>query len=378
MRSCCHEAKTSKIAIVYANKKLHVTAFNIPDALDWAGKIIANSPDSVRNIKAAANTNTTPRNALHGDSTKPNESRLDEDEFSPLADFTMSFTPFVEKITAFEIAAMSLYEVHHQIEPSISDIAQKAGLPRELVHAFFTRVLCARISKQLGALQVGKRPGTYDHTLFRALCTNIEMWFLEDAERIDLRKEFESKSYAQRPKGYLSCRQGSRPEMEDRHMLLPYTDVVFSKQTAAISFFGIFDGHGGPNCAEYVASMLVDVLFSQENSFQSDVKKSLQGAFSKTNEMYKDASERLQWPSKLGSTAVTCCIKDKKAWFAWAGDSSAIVFWKDGRSKTIVDPPHKPSVAVRPLCTATYFQMNTDIHQLFSRNKVVSSDLGAM
>eukprot|EP01084_Bolivina_argentea_P082570 149501_1 len=55
--------------------------------------------------------------------------------------------------------------------------------------------------------------------------------------------------------------QGIRPTMEDQVVVESTLNVFGSKCTSGqLSLYGVFDGHGGSQCAEYCASRLISIL----------------------------------------------------------------------------------------------------------------------
>lgn len=98
-------------------------------------------------------------------------------------------------------------------------------------------------------------------------------------------------------------------------------------------FLAVYDGHGGPEAAEYAQKNLHKKLISQLEISQleqeTNIKAALTNSFLETDEdlQGKYRNEKMN----AGSTAVVALIdKDKTLHVAWAGDSRALVI-RDGK-----------------------------------------------
>eukprot|EP00029_Vermamoeba_vermiformis_P008454 TRINITY_DN3963_c0_g1_i2.p1 TRINITY_DN3963_c0_g1~~TRINITY_DN3963_c0_g1_i2.p1 ORF type:complete len:478 (-),score=110.62 TRINITY_DN3963_c0_g1_i2:105-1397(-) len=121
--------------------------------------------------------------------------------------------------------------------------------------------------------------------------------------------------------------------MEDAHLLeAPWVD-----DNTAI--FGVFDGHFGTKCSEYVARSLPEVLRAHPK-FNEDVHLALTESFLHVDkEFLKQASAE-----KLGdgSTGVVTLIKNEKIYCANTGDSRAVLC--EGGKTVALSEDHKPEV----------------------------------
>lgn len=70
--------------------------------------------------------------------------------------------------------------------------------------------------------------------------------------------------------------------------------------------------------------------------FDSNIKVAIKETFLKTQDHLTSIPD-----GGAGSTAVVIIIKGKKLYVAWAGDSLATLFFKQGEYDELVDP-HKP------------------------------------
>ncbi|KAK6456473.1 ser/thr protein phosphatase [Scheffersomyces xylosifermentans] len=133
--------------------------------------------------------------------------------------------------------------------------------------------------------------------------------------------------------------QGYRMTMEDAH------DVRINEDES-LAVFGVFDGHGGKTCSDYLADHLVKYIFKHLNSYQNkaslplkDYMKIIKDAFFKVDH---DLS-RMANLVNCGSTGIVATVvKDKYIVVANTGDSRCILSI-DGVAKTL-SFDHKPII----------------------------------
>ena len=171
--------------------------------------------------------------------------------------------------------------------------------------------------------------------------------------------------------------QGWRKHMEDAHMTS--LDIGPNKDT---NLFGIFDGHGGREVALYVGHHFAEELIKNENFLNNDIKTALESNYLKMDEMMLSESGRQELISEFkkskeenikirentknsqiemlrevidpkeqpdakismftGTTACILCIKDKKLFFANAGDSRSVLCKNGEAIPMSID--HKPEI----------------------------------
>jgi protein phosphatase 1L len=121
---------------------------------------------------------------------------------------------------------------------------------------------------------------------------------------------------------------GRRGEMEDAHLAACFK---LEGQDNPVQLFGVFDGHGGKEAAEYVRDHLTDTLQSTLykflREFQTDkftntvVWNALKMTFVTLNEQFKT-----EYPlSAKGTTATVAMILNGQLWTANVGDSRTIL-----------------------------------------------------
>jgi serine/threonine protein phosphatase PrpC len=109
-----------------------------------------------------------------------------------------------------------------------------------------------------------------------------------------------------------------------------------------ISYFGIFDGHGGEGCSEYLKENFLQCLVKNPN-FPIDIKKCLIETFSEIEEkFFKEKCSSTEKYDGSGSCALTVLIFDNKLYIANLGDSRAILSLNGGNKVKQLTIDHKP------------------------------------
>ncbi|XP_043203638.1 uncharacterized protein LOC122371405 [Amphibalanus amphitrite] len=138
------------------------------------------------------------------------------------------------------------------------------------------------------------------------------------------------------------CNQGDRRYMEDVFSVA-YQQTEDEKDLE-YAFFGIFDGHGGREAAQFAKDNLMDFVVSQKNFWSDDdelVLKAIREGFITTHQaMWKELEH---WPktsaglpSTSGSTASIAFIRRGKIYTGHVGDSAIVL----GYQKPGDDPRH--------------------------------------
>ncbi|XP_026195282.1 integrin-linked kinase-associated serine/threonine phosphatase 2C isoform X2 [Anabas testudineus] len=159
----------------------------------------------------------------------------------------------------------------------------------------------------------------------------------EDADSHAEEKEEEFKKVCKEGlpvlKGYVAARRGEREEMQDAHVLLPDMSSCLSAlpgQVSRVSYFAVFDGHGGARASQFAAEHLHHNLAKKFPSGDSEnldklIKKCLLDTFRQTDEDFlkKASSQKPAW--KDGSTATCVVVVDDMIYVANLGDSRAVL-----------------------------------------------------
>ena len=111
-----------------------------------------------------------------------------------------------------------------------------------------------------------------------------------------------------------------------------------------ISYFGIFDGHGGEGCAEFLKDNFLNYLLENKN-FPFDIKLALNETFEKIEEEFfkQKCGNTLEQSDRSGSCALVSLIFDNKIYIANLGDSRAIMSINGGTKVKALTNDHKPS-----------------------------------
>lgn len=132
-----------------------------------------------------------------------------------------------------------------------------------------------------------------------------------------------------------SLSRGRRANMEDFHA------AMFTKSprtSDVIGCFGVFDGHGGPNAADFVRTNLFNNLMSNV-SLRSNTIKAIAEAYEITDAQYlkQEASANRE----DGCTAVTAVLIGTRLIVANVGDSRAVLC--RGGKAVALTVDHKPN-----------------------------------
>uniref|UniRef100_A0A3Q4GK01 Integrin-linked kinase-associated serine/threonine phosphatase 2C n=1 Tax=Neolamprologus brichardi TaxID=32507 RepID=A0A3Q4GK01_NEOBR len=145
-------------------------------------------------------------------------------------------------------------------------------------------------------------------------------------------------------RGYVAARRGEREEMQDTHVLLPDMSGCLST-LSRVSYFAVFDGHGGARASGFAAENLHHTLakkFPTGDAENADklIKRCLLDTFKQTDEDFlkKASSQKPAW--KDGSTATCVLVVDDMVYVANLGDSRV-----SRRSVTLaLSKEHNPTI----------------------------------
>ncbi|XP_055502060.1 integrin-linked kinase-associated serine/threonine phosphatase 2C isoform X1 [Leucoraja erinacea] len=134
-------------------------------------------------------------------------------------------------------------------------------------------------------------------------------------------------------KGYAAERKGEREEMQDAHIIIDNFTASFEQlpsEVSRLSYFAVFDGHGGARASKYAAQNLHLNLTrnfptGDVSNTEKSIKKCLLMTFKQTDEGFlkQASSQKPAW--KDGTTATCVLLVDKDIFVTNLGDSRAIL-----------------------------------------------------
>ncbi|TPX15722.1 uncharacterized protein E0L32_000056 [Thyridium curvatum] len=140
----------------------------------------------------------------------------------------------------------------------------------------------------------------------------------------------------------VSAMQGWRISMEDSHTtvlnLLANNAEAFKQHSSQLSFFGVFDGHGGDKVALFAGDNIHNIVAKQDTFKAGNYEQALKDGFLATDRAILNDPKYEEEVS--GCTACVCLINNDKIYNANAGDSRSVLGVK-GRAKPL-SFDHKP------------------------------------
>ena len=111
-----------------------------------------------------------------------------------------------------------------------------------------------------------------------------------------------------------------------------------------ISYFAIFDGHGGNKCAEYLRDNLLKLIIENKN-FPANIHLSIKEAIHKAdNEFLRNIAVK---ENKIVDCSGSCClfllIINNIGYIINVGDSRCLISYNNGKIKKAVTRDHKPN-----------------------------------
>ncbi|GAV73902.1 PP2C domain-containing protein [Cephalotus follicularis] len=119
---------------------------------------------------------------------------------------------------------------------------------------------------------------------------------------------------------------GGRPYMEDTHVCIGDLSKKFGCKILGegpISFYGVFDGHGGKGAAQFVREHLPRIIV-EDADFPLELEKVVTRAFMETDAAFAKSCS-LESTLSSGTTAITVMIFGRSLLVANAGDCRAVL-----------------------------------------------------
>uniref|UniRef100_A0A915Q0U2 PPM-type phosphatase domain-containing protein n=1 Tax=Setaria digitata TaxID=48799 RepID=A0A915Q0U2_9BILA len=144
---------------------------------------------------------------------------------------------------------------------------------------------------------------------------------------------------------YSYCAQKNRrSKMEDRAVLLPSLSVIEPAEGNCRdrdSFFAVFDGHNGVDCANYASSHFARCLIKSTQYAGGQIEDIMKSAFT---ELDKRLTARCKNEHIKGGTTAVCAFLRARRYLCvgWCGDSAIAILRKD--AVRTLSSAHSPDV----------------------------------
>lgn len=126
---------------------------------------------------------------------------------------------------------------------------------------------------------------------------------------------------------------------EDRVTIIPR--VKLNELEHRVSYFSLFDGHGGAGCADFLAENLHQNIFTNLKK-ETDITKSLKNSFSLAEKTFFTSQFKVNYDNS-GSCALSCVIHAGNLYLANVGDSRALLGCRNRKCVYQLTTDHKPS-----------------------------------
>ena len=134
-----------------------------------------------------------------------------------------------------------------------------------------------------------------------------------------------------------------REHNEDRVMIMTRVQKPSDRKEErwpACSFFGLYDGHGGKACSNFLRDYLHSFIINDSN-FPSNPEQAILNGFAKAETQFTEMA--LKKGEKSGSCAVVALVVGNKCYVGNLGDSRAVVSLNEGKDCLAMSKDHKPN-----------------------------------
>ena len=108
------------------------------------------------------------------------------------------------------------------------------------------------------------------------------------------------------------------------------------------SFFGVYDGHGGHKCADYLKENLHHLVINQ-SCFPLNPIEAIRKGFAQAEKNFLENAYKQNPVEKSGSCALVAFFVDNICYVANVGDSRAVLSENQGANSIDLSRDHKPS-----------------------------------
>merc|ERR1711907_565903 len=116
--------------------------------------------------------------------------------------------------------------------------------------------------------------------------------------------------------------QGRRPEMEDAHKIVPPPSPSVTSPTSKLSFFGVFDGHGGRRAADF-AEVKLHQLLLEHPQINAAPETALKESFLTCESLFLE--QAIEEDMMDGTTAAVAIIANGQLVAGNVGDSELVL-----------------------------------------------------
>ena len=118
----------------------------------------------------------------------------------------------------------------------------------------------------------------------------------------------------------------------------------YTGQWPKITYFGIFDGHAGNKCAEFLRNNLLNFI-TNNHHFPTNIPNAIKHGFKKIDEEYltKHAYINNKLEDNSGSCGLILLLVNNKIYIANVGDSRCVGSFKNGKLRKDITLDHKPN-----------------------------------
>lgn len=113
------------------------------------------------------------------------------------------------------------------------------------------------------------------------------------------------------------------------------------KEWPSCSYFGIFDGHGGSKCADFLRDHLHSFIIGRE-SFPKDVAKAIKDGCAMCEEAFLTQAQNSSPVDRSGSCCIAAMMVDDLVYVINVGDSRAVLSRNNGETIHDLSQDHKP------------------------------------
>jgi protein phosphatase 2C family protein 2/3 len=150
-----------------------------------------------------------------------------------------------------------------------------------------------------------------------------------------------SKKFYLRPSQIVDLVVASAGET-DQGLVRDYNEDKFVIiQQGNLFFFGVYDGHGGGRCSEFLKQSLHELVLNDPD-LQNDAKNVILRSFVHAENLFIEDAKRNNF-DRSGSCALICLIIKDKCFVANLGDSRAVLSSNKGMKVFPLSKDHKPA-----------------------------------